>query len=79
MRYVVCKHQDEGLHKESAQGDMHVITKAKELMSKTFPGIAKAYNGIDWSLAFDYFTCRRAHSMDIHQDISNFSHDHSSR
>jgi len=44
------------------------IIKVKEIMTKITPLIVGS-KGFDWMAAFDYFACRRAHDIKIHDDL----------
>ena len=44
------------------------IIKVKEIMSLNIPLIIGP-RGFDWMAAFDYFACRRAHDIKIHDDL----------
>lgn len=64
--------EDEGrLARDTAsKNGNHSVAAAKRTMIDAFPEIAKAPNGFDWPLAFDYFTCRRAHDLPVSREVS---------
>jgi hypothetical protein len=45
------------------------VLEAKSALLERFPSLLMENERFDWSNAFDYFVCRRAHGMEVLQDL----------
>lgn len=62
--------QDEGTQRvDHSSGRDSPLAHVKQVMTAHFPELTKVSNGFDWPLAFDYFTCRRAHNIAIRPEV----------